>query len=105
SWFRDYAFLPLELATRNNPSPLLRVSINMTLMMILVGLWHGASWNFVVFGLIHGLALALHKIWTTYNPLKPFKHRAVVRVGWGIVAHALTLSLLAMTFVLFRAET
>ena len=49
-WFRDYLFLPLEIATRSNPYPRLRVSVNMMATMLLVGLWHGPSWNFVIFG-------------------------------------------------------
>jgi alginate O-acetyltransferase complex protein AlgI len=57
SWFRDYVFLPLEVATRGNPNPTFRASGNVLLTMLLCGLWHGPAWNFVVWGLYHGAGL------------------------------------------------
>jgi alginate O-acetyltransferase complex protein AlgI len=62
AWFRDYLFLPLEMATRDNPRPLQRMSLNMTATMLLCGLWHGPSWNYVIWGGIHGIALAVHRV-------------------------------------------
>jgi alginate O-acetyltransferase complex protein AlgI len=104
-WFRDYLFLPLEIATRGNPSPLLRVSLNIMLMMLLVGLWHGPSWNFVIFGGIHGLALVVHKIWTTWDPLGSAKARPVGQFVWAICARALTVGTVLLAFVFFRCPS
>ena len=104
-WFRDYAFLPLELATRNNPYPTLRVSINIIVMMLLVGLWHGPSWNFVIFGGIHGLALAIHKIWTVWKPLARLKDRPVYLGMWTLCSHLLTLGVVLFAFIVFRAQS
>jgi alginate O-acetyltransferase complex protein AlgI len=59
SWFRDYVFLPLEVATRGNPSPTFRASGNVLLTMLLCGLWHGSAWNFVIWGLYHGVGLVV----------------------------------------------
>jgi alginate O-acetyltransferase complex protein AlgI len=104
-WFRDYLFLPLEIATRGNPSPVLRVSLNMMVVMLLMGLWHGPSWNFVIFGGIHGLALAAHRIWITLDPLASLKESPIAQFCWSICARALTLSLIAFAFIFFRCPT
>ena len=56
SWLRDYLFIPLG----GNRSHYLR---NLMITMVLGGLWHGASWNFVLWGALHGAALCLHKLW------------------------------------------
>jgi D-alanyl-lipoteichoic acid acyltransferase DltB (MBOAT superfamily) len=104
-WFRDYLFLPLEIATRNNPSAMLRVSINMMITMLLCGLWHGASWTFVIWGGIHGLALAAHKVWTTRNPLAAQMDRGGFRLLWGGFSHVLTLGVVVVSLVFFRAPS
>ena len=56
SWLRDYLFIPLG-GSRNGRW---NTNRNLFLTMALGGLWHGASWNFVVWGIYHGLALILH---------------------------------------------
>lgn len=105
AWFRDYVFLPLEMATRSNPNATLRAAINLLVTMLLCGLWHGASWNFVIWGGLHGGALAVHKAWTAWNPLRPVKHLRAVRIGWGACAHFLTLAVVVLAWVFFRAPT
>jgi alginate O-acetyltransferase complex protein AlgI len=104
-WFRDYLFLPLEIATRNNPSAMLRVSINMMITMLLCGLWHGASWTFVIWGGIHGTALAVHKVWTVKNPLAAQKNNAWFQFLWVGFAHLLTLGVVVLSLVFFRAQS
>jgi alginate O-acetyltransferase complex protein AlgI len=104
-WFRDYVFLPLEMLTRANPHPALRVSVNIMVMMLLVGLWHGPSWNYVIFGGIHGLALVLHKVWTTLDPLASVKKQPVFRFVWSFGARLLTLGVVLLGFVFFRAQS
>jgi alginate O-acetyltransferase complex protein AlgI len=104
-WFRDYVFLPLEIATRSNPNPVARVSINMMITMLLCGLWHGASWNFVIWGGIHGAALALHKAWTVWKPLASLKDNAIFQPIWTWLARALTLGVVLLGWIFFRATT
>ena len=58
SWLRDYLYIPLGGNKKSNT----RTYANLTTVMFLGGLWHGASWNFVVWGLLHGVYLAVHKI-------------------------------------------
>jgi alginate O-acetyltransferase complex protein AlgI len=54
TWLRDYLYLPLGGNRRGN----VRTYINLFIVMLLGGLWHGAAWNFVVWGALHGLLLA-----------------------------------------------
>ena len=59
SWLRDYLYIPLG----GNHGSKFATYRNLMLTMLLGGLWHGASWNFVLWGGLHGLALALHRLW------------------------------------------
>jgi alginate O-acetyltransferase complex protein AlgI len=104
-WFRDYLFLPLEIATRSNPSPLLRVSLNMMATMLLCGLWHGPSWPFVIWGGIHGAGLTVHRLWTTWNPLSSLKDSRGFQFVWTGVSHGLTLGLVVLSMIFFRSQT
>ena len=58
SWLRDYLYVPLG----GNRKSSLRTYTNLIIVMFLGGLWHGASWNFVIWGLLHGLYLAIHRL-------------------------------------------
>lgn len=57
TWLKDYLYIPLGGNRRGK----YRTYINLLLTMVLGGLWHGASWNFVIWGTLHGVALVLHK--------------------------------------------
>lgn len=59
SWLRDYLYISLG----GNRKGKFRQYLNLIITMFLGGLWHGASWNFVLWGTFHGVALALHKAW------------------------------------------
>ena len=58
TWLRDYPYIPLG----GNRKGKVRTYVNLLLTMVLGGLWHGASWNFVFWGALHGAALALDKL-------------------------------------------
>lgn len=58
-WLRDYLYIPLG----GNRYGAIRTYRNLLLTMLLGGLWHGAGWNFVVWGGLHGLWLAGHRLW------------------------------------------
>lgn len=57
TWFRDYVYIPLGGNRRGK----LRTYLNSFITMLLSGLWHGASWMFVIWGALHGLGLVIHK--------------------------------------------
>jgi alginate O-acetyltransferase complex protein AlgI len=84
SWFRDYLYIPLG----GNRHGGLRTGFNLVLVFFLCGLWHGASWTFVVWGLYHGAFLVLERsrfgAWMDAMP-RPVRHAYVllaVMVGW-----------------------
>jgi len=57
AWFRTYLFIPLEFARKN--AKVLRQQSNLLIVFLLTGLWHGASWNFVIWGAYYGFILAI----------------------------------------------
>ncbi len=71
SWLRDYLYIPLG-GNRKGPT---RTYINLFLTMLLGGLWHGASWNFVLWGAFHGLILMLYRL---------FEKHPDDRDPWGV---------------------
>jgi alginate O-acetyltransferase complex protein AlgI len=92
SWLRDYLYIPLG-GNRNGAG---RTYVNLALVMLLGGLWHGASWNFVIWGAIHGGWLAFERAQgkdSAYRTL-PAAARTVITFGIVLVA-----------WVFFRAET
>jgi D-alanyl-lipoteichoic acid acyltransferase DltB (MBOAT superfamily) len=64
SWLRDYLYIPLGGNKKGNT----RTYVNLVTVMFLGGLWHGASWNFVIWGLMHGIYLAIQKLITNIFP-------------------------------------
>lgn len=60
TWFRDYVYIPLG----GNRKGTWRMYLNNFLTMLVAGLWHGASWMFVIWGALHGLGLAVHKFFS-----------------------------------------
>jgi alginate O-acetyltransferase complex protein AlgI len=91
TWFRDYVYIPLG-GNRVTPA---RNHLNLVTVFFLCGLWHGASWTFVVWGLYHGLFLVLEK----------------TRWGGGMermprfLRHVYALLVVMMGWVLFRADS
>ena len=67
SWLRDYLYVPLG----GNRLGVPRQYLNLMIVMGLGGLWHGASWNFAVWGLYHGALLVAHRIWRRFVPSIP----------------------------------
>lgn len=88
SWFRDYLYIPLG-GSRGSTASLLR---NLLIVWAATGLWHGAAWNFVVWGLFYALFLGIEKLF-----LKDFLHR---HKSFG---HVYTLLLVILSFVIFDA--
>jgi alginate O-acetyltransferase complex protein AlgI len=75
SWLRDYLYIPLGGSKKSH----VRTYTNLATVMFLGGLWHGASWNFVIWGLLHGSYLAIHRLiinkFPILNEIQFFKTR------------------------------
>ncbi len=89
TWLRDYLYFSLG----GNRKGKIRTYINLMLTMLIGGLWHGASFRFILWGGLHGVALAIHKAFSTL-PLKP------IPVKWNGVINILGI-LLTFHFVCF----
>jgi alginate O-acetyltransferase complex protein AlgI len=102
TWLTDYVFLPLRMATRRAGNWGLAFSLMVN--MLLIGLWHGFSWTFAVFGLLHGSFLVADAL-TARSRAKFFKvHRRWDRAAvW--IGRALTFHMVALAMVFFRAES
>ncbi len=95
SWLRDYLYIPLG-GSRQGPW---RTRRNLMLTMVLGGIWHGAAWTFVIWGVMHGLALAVENMVTGRRQLRP--RSAVLRAAGILYAF----HFVVLTFVFFRAES
>jgi alginate O-acetyltransferase complex protein AlgI len=74
-------------------------NLNLMITMIAGGLWHGASWNFIIWGALNGFALVVYKLWKKVSPWEAHKSKWFVR-AWVIF---LTFSFITFTRVWFRA--
>ncbi|HEX8652848.1 MAG TPA: MBOAT family O-acyltransferase [Pyrinomonadaceae bacterium] len=63
TWFRDYVFVPLARGGRQTSRP--RTYLTVIFVMLLSGLWHGAGWTFLAWGLFHGLLLCVYRFFTS----------------------------------------
>jgi alginate O-acetyltransferase complex protein AlgI len=89
TWFKEYLYIPLG----GNRLGKWRTGINRVVVFFFTGLWHGASWTFVVWGLIHGFFLLLE----SYGIIRTDKM-------WKPLRHIYTLLIVILSFVLFRAD-
>ena len=83
-WLRDYLYISLGGNRRGN----IRTLVNLIVTMVLGGLWHGASWNFVLWGFMHGLGLVIHKFWSTYSSIifgEAIKNSLIYKIfAWSV---------------------
>ncbi|MCZ6508265.1 MAG: MBOAT family protein [Acidobacteria bacterium] len=90
SWFRDYLYIPLG----GNSGSRARTYANLGLVFLLCGLWHGASWNFVIWGLIHGSYLVGERLLGLRTAS-----------GWRALRLSVTTLLVMLAWVPFRSPT
>ena len=122
SWLRDYLYKPLG-GSRAGPFSTYR---NLFVTMVLGGLWHGAAWTFVVWGALHGVALAATRMWqrarvgrkanesgydrqaagdATREPADVFQQLAGSDRWWGLAGVLLTFHFVCVAWIFFRAPT
>jgi alginate O-acetyltransferase complex protein AlgI len=91
-WFRDYLYIPLGGNRKSN----IRTMANLIAVFALCGLWHGANWTFVCWGLYHGLFLIVERVTGA---------RRVAGGGWALISRPLTFVIVVFGWVLFRADS
>ena len=89
SWFRDYLYIPLG-GNRRGKAKTLR---NLFIVFLVTGLWHGANWQFVAWGIWHGMFLIIERIWL----------RKKLESWPAVIGHVYTLVSVMLGWVIFRA--
>ena len=104
TWVRDYFFMPMTVGRGGSRS--LRPYISIFLTMTLIGLWHGAAWTFIAFGVFHGVGLAVTRWWSRRKrgQRRPARS-APVEFALPWCKRAGTIFLVSLSIVLFRAES
>ena len=100
-FLRDYVYIPLG---GNRRGPVHR-HFNMLATMLIGGLWHGASWNFVIWGGLHGIFLTVNHIWRDFRRNRGISSSGLKGNLWQWAGWALTLFCVMHAWILFRAET
>lgn len=99
SWLRDYLYISLG----GNRVPIWRNYFNLFITMVIGGLWHGASWLFILWGSWHGIMLVLHK---AYRKLVPAQQHSGIKAQLLHIGNVLlTFHVVAIGWVFFRAES
>ncbi len=93
TWFRDYVYIPLGGSRVKKP----RLVLNLFVVWLLTGIWHGANWTFVVWGLLYFALLTFEKLTGIPNRLK---HKA-----WLPVKYVVTMAFVCLGWLVFRADS
>ncbi len=99
SWLRDYVYIPLMRKRPKAQRTELFEYRNLLILMLLSGLWHGAAWHFVVWGGLNGIALIIHKQWS--SRIAPYKGLLALRKMLGI---PLTMYWFCASAIFFRSN-
>ncbi|MFH0757142.1 MAG: MBOAT family O-acyltransferase [Bacteroidota bacterium] len=96
TWLKDYLYIPLG----GNRKGKVMTDVNLMITMLLGGLWHGASWQFVVWGGLNGVGLVVYRQWKKISPYERSKH-------WGVRFWKIFSTFLFITFtrIWFRSES
>jgi alginate O-acetyltransferase complex protein AlgI len=101
TWIRDYLYVSLGGSRSGRGWAL----VNLIIAMTLCGLWHGASWNYVLWGLYNGLLLAGHRIWDQSLRGRPWADQLRTNAGYQLLAWFVTMMQFLAGLIFVRAET
>ena len=95
SWFRDYVYIPLGGSRRGEA----RTYINLMIVWLLTGIWHGANYTFVVWGLLYGILLMIEKVLCAHKAIR--KQSLIQRIA----GHFYTMLVVTLAWVIFRSDS
>jgi D-alanyl-lipoteichoic acid acyltransferase DltB (MBOAT superfamily) len=98
SWLKDYIYISLGGNRKGKFNTYLFLLITMTIG----GIWHGASWNFIIWGMIHGFALALHKLFISSKKSNDSTQPNIFIRFFSVL---ITFNFVSFLWILFRSET
>lgn len=90
TWFRDYLYIPLG----GNRVSIKRIYVNLAIVFLVTGLWHGASWNFILWGVFHGLLLIIERL----------GFERVLQKTPKFLRHCYVIFFVFISWLLFRAD-
>jgi len=100
TWVRDYVFLPMVVSNKKSR---LRIFSSLFTTMFLIGIWHGAGWNFVIFGIIHGLYVGIEASIRSVFP--SLRNNSFLKSRLGKIISILTTQyLIFLSFLAFRVH-
>jgi alginate O-acetyltransferase complex protein AlgI len=97
TWFRDYLYIPLG----GNRVKYSRRLFNVLLVFLVSGFWHGASWNFIIWGGLHGFYQIIAQLWNRAFPLREAVERTWYKHVWDVL---ITFALVDFAWIFFRAK-
>jgi alginate O-acetyltransferase complex protein AlgI len=101
TWLRDYVFIPMG-GSRSGRCNTYR---NVLVVMTLAGLWHGAGWNYVMFGVVHGVLLIGHRVFHIWAEECPAVRAALASSPGTVARVAFTFATFVLTLVIFRTTS
>jgi alginate O-acetyltransferase complex protein AlgI len=101
TWLRDYLYIPLG-GSRRGP---VRTYVNLIATLTLCGLWHRASWNFIIWGFYNGVLLALHRLYDKLLTGRPWADALRGHLAFRMLAIPTTFLLVAIGLVMARSES
>jgi D-alanyl-lipoteichoic acid acyltransferase DltB (MBOAT superfamily) len=96
SWLRDYLYISLG----GNRKGKFRTNLNLFLTMLIGGFWHGASWNFIIWGAMHGIGLAINKLWSSLFGKIKIVPKFITNFIFGII----TFHFVCFCWIFFKAS-
>lgn len=100
TWLRDYLYIPLG----GNRKGQIRTYVNLLVTMLLGGLWHGAAVRFILWGAIHGVALALHKLYMQIFDALGWRRKKPLKIQ-RFLGQIITFHLVCFAWIFFRADS
>lgn len=97
TWLMKYVYISLG----GNRKGKARTYLNLVLTMVIGGIWHGANWTYIIWGFLHGIALAVHKAWMTLTKSNEKKHSLPA----NLLSIAVTFLFTTFCWIFFRAPS
>lgn len=113
-FIRDYIYYPVSLTftrvavTKNFNTSLiflLSIALPTIISFFLVGLWHGAGWQFIVFGLLHGFYIVIYNLWTVVKKYISFNIKKNNLIFFDYLSQLITFIAVTFSFVIFRSDS
>jgi alginate O-acetyltransferase complex protein AlgI len=101
TWLRDYLYIPLGGSKKGN----FATYRNLTITMLICGLWHGAAWTFIIWGIYHGILLILYGVLSPVLRKADFAKGVYLQKAWFFLKVIFFFQLVSLGWLIFRSES